>query len=129
VARLRGQQHCDVIVLLAHSGLERDTAAVAAAAAAGTEYHGPAPDENWGYRLLTQVPGADVVILGHTHTGVSFVRGEQVCAQAGRNGDMLGRIELTLTRNAAGERWHIARRTSALTNVSAATPEAPTLAR
>src|SRR5204862_4534566 len=49
VARLRGRERCDVIVLLAHTGLERDPVT-------GEERHGDTPGENWGYRLATEVP-------------------------------------------------------------------------
>ncbi len=128
VERLRAQEHCDVVVVLAHTGLERDTARVAAAAAASAEDHGADPDENWGYRLLTQVPGVDVAILGHTHVATSFVRGDAVCAQAGKNGELLGRVDLTLTRASAAGPWRIVRRGTTLLSVQASTPDEPAIA-
>ncbi len=110
VTRLRMDEHCDVVVLLAHTGLERDTASVTAARLAHVPYSPPAPDENWGYRLATQVPGVDVVLLGHTHTTVGTTVGGVVIAQAGRSGEGLGRVELTLARAATTEPWRVTRR-------------------
>ena len=66
VARLRGAERCDVVVLLAHTGLERDPLS-------GVARPGDTPDENWGYRLAREVPGVDVVILGHTHVVVPAI--------------------------------------------------------
>src|SRR5689334_18989752 len=60
VARLRSVEHCDVNVLLAHTGLEKSAVRDSARAWDGS-------DENWGGRLATWVPGVYVVILGHTH--------------------------------------------------------------
>src|SRR5206468_8095409 len=53
VERLRRIEHCDVVVLLAHTGLEKNPDT-------GVERKGDAPGENWGYRPATEVPGVDV---------------------------------------------------------------------
>ncbi len=106
VARLRGSEHCDVVVLLAHTGLEKDPAT-------GLERQGDAPDENWGYRLATQVPGVDVAILGHTHALLpSLDIGGVLVTQAGKWGEALGRVDLELTRASASDPWKIAGRRS-----------------
>ena len=70
VERLRGPERCDVVVVVAHTGLERDTAAARRGDMARPD---DATDENWGWRLITQVPGVDVVIMGHTHVTVASV--------------------------------------------------------
>ncbi|HTM57156.1 MAG TPA: 5'-nucleotidase C-terminal domain-containing protein [Candidatus Udaeobacter sp.] len=99
VGRLRETEHCDVVVVLAHTGLERDSLRGAARA-------GETPDENWGLRLATEVPGADIVILGHTHEVIPWRRyGNVLVTQAGRSGEQLGRIDLTLERD--GARWKL----------------------
>ena len=104
VGRLRGAERCDVIVLLAHTGLEKDPST-------GLERKGDAPDENWGYRLATEVPGVDLAILGHTHVRLpSREIGGVLVTQAGRGGEDLGRVDLELTRASAGERWTIGSR-------------------
>ena len=106
VARLRASEHCDVVVLLAHTGLEKDPAT-------GLEHQGEAPDENWGYRLATEVPGTDVVILGHTHAVIpSLEVGSVLVTQAGKWGEGLGRVDLELTRASASGPWTISSRRS-----------------
>lgn len=128
VTRLRTVEHCDVIVLLAHSGMERDTAEVAAALAANADYKAPTPDENWGYRLLTQVPGVDAVILGHTHTTLALVRGSVACGQAGKNGEALGIIDLALSRGAPTEAWRVTNRSASNLPVTLRLADQPALA-
>lgn len=101
VQRLRDVEHCDVVVVLAHTGLERDPAT-------GAERAGELPEENWGWRLADQVKGVDAVILGHTHVVIPSARVKGVLvAQAGRNGETLGRIEVRLSRPDAASPWKV----------------------
>ena len=117
VERLRSSGRCDVVVLLAHTGLERDPET-------GTERAGGAPSENWGYRLATEVPGADVVILGHSHAIVPSARlGGALVTQAGKWAQALGRVDLTLTRGSANERWKLASSTAQVIAVTDSIPE------
>ncbi len=102
VARLRERERCDVVVLLAHTGLERDSAF--APPAGGF-------DENWGGRLATQVPGVDVVILGHAHAVIpSLTIGGALVTEAGKLGENLGRVEITLERASASAPWRVTSR-------------------
>ena len=104
VERLRGEERCDAIVLLAHTGLGFDAASMRPRA-------GDAPDENVGDALARDVPGVDVVILGHTHAVIDSLRiGPTLVTQAGRWGEQLGRVDLTFSRGAAGEPWRLATR-------------------
>jgi len=100
--RLREVERCDVVVVLAHTGLERDLVT-------GIERQGDAPDENWGARLATGLQGVDVLILGHTHS--ALVQADQpagpLVVQAGRNAESLGRVDLELTRGGPKEPWHL----------------------
>ena len=101
VQRLREVEHCDVVVLLAHTGLERDPAT-------GVDRAGELPGENWGWRLADQVKGVDAVILGHTHVVIPSAKVKGVLvAQAGRNGEALGRIEVRLSRPDAASPWKV----------------------
>src|SRR5205807_1413308 len=53
VPRLRGEERCDVVVVLTHQGFERD---LQSGLSDGTE------DENQAYAIATQVPGIDVIL-------------------------------------------------------------------
>src|SRR5262249_23755527 len=117
VERLRSSGRCDVVVLLAHSGLERDPET-------GAEREGGAPFANWGYRLATEVPGVDVVILGHTHEVVPSVRvGGALVTQAGKWAQQLGRVDLVLTRGSATERWKLTSASARMIAVTDSLPE------
>ena len=115
VRRLRESERCEVVVVLAHTGLERD-------AATGAERQGDAPEENWGYRLASAVPGVDLLILGHTH---EVVRGAEIggalVAQAGKNGEALGRVDLELSRGGPQEPWRLKARRSQVIAVADST--------
>lgn len=102
IARLRAAKAVDVIVLLAHTGLEQDPVT-------GVERSGDAPGENWGLRLAQEVKGADVLVLGHTHAVVpgATVNGVLV-TQAGTRAEHLGRVDLTLQRADAKSAWTVA---------------------
>ncbi len=115
VARLRDVERCDVVVVLAHTGLERD--------ASGVERAGDTPGENWGVRLATEVPGVDLVILGHTHAVVGAQRfGGVLVTQAGKWGEALGRVDLTLTRESADQRWKLANTSAQVIAIADSTP-------
>ena len=114
VERLRKSEHCDVVVLLAHTGFEKLPAGSGFA-----ERRGDAPDENWGYRLATEVPGADVAILGHTHARVpSIEAGVALATQAGRGGETLGRVDLELSRSDSRAPWSVVARHAELVAVT-----------
>jgi 2',3'-cyclic-nucleotide 2'-phosphodiesterase/3'-nucleotidase len=115
-ARLRDAERCDVVVLLAHTGLEADPAT-------GIERKGDTPGENWGARLARDVPGVDLVILAHTHAVVPWLRvGGTLVTQAGKQGEALGRVDLTLTREAAADRWRLASSRADVIAVADSTP-------
>jgi 2',3'-cyclic-nucleotide 2'-phosphodiesterase/3'-nucleotidase len=116
VARLRGAERCQVVIALAHMGLERDPVARGGDARARP---GDIPNENMGYRLAYEVAGIDVVILGHTHQVVPSVTiGGALVTQAGRFGEALGRIDLHFTRASSLAEWQLASRTAGVTMVS-----------
>ncbi len=122
VARLRQREHCDLVVVLAHTGLERDPKT-------GVERAGDTPDENWGYRLATEVPGADLVILGHTHAVVPALDlGGTLVTQAGKWGENLGRVDLTLARESAAAPWRLVRREARMIAVTDSVPDDSALA-
>ena len=101
VPLLREKEGVDVVVAVTHQGLERD---LLTGLSNETEY------ENQAYRLTRDVPGIDVVLLGHAHQRVEpqEVNGVVVC-EPGRWGDSLCRVDLYFERSASGElsleRW------------------------
>jgi 2',3'-cyclic-nucleotide 2'-phosphodiesterase/3'-nucleotidase len=97
---LRDEEHCDVVVVLAHTGFEHDPDS---GEEDGTGH------ENFVWRL-TAVAGIDVLLTGHTHEDIPprVVRGVFV-AQPLARARMLTRIDLRLER-ADGE-WRITERT------------------
>jgi 2',3'-cyclic-nucleotide 2'-phosphodiesterase/3'-nucleotidase len=102
VKRLREVERCDVVVVLAHTGLEQDLTT-------GVVRQGDAPDENWGTRLAAGLQGVDVLILGHTHAALVQATTPEgpLVVQAGRNAESLGRVDLELTRGGPREPWHL----------------------
>jgi 2',3'-cyclic-nucleotide 2'-phosphodiesterase/3'-nucleotidase len=121
VAKLRSRDKCDVVVLLAHTGLEKDPAS-------GQDLFGGTPGENIGHLLATEVEGVDVVVLGHTHTVVEGVEvGRALVTQAGHDGSHLGRVDLTLTRETGG-RWLVTNRQARVLAVNEETPQEESMA-
>ncbi len=94
---LRGEEHCDLVVVLAHQGFEHDPAT-------GRERgdHG----ENQAYALATEVPGIDFVLAGHAHAVIAPRRlGKTWVSEPGRWGNTLTRYDVALER--AGGRWTV----------------------
>jgi len=93
---LRGKERCDLVVLLAHTGLERD---LSTGESDGTEH------ENFTWRL-TEIPGIDVLLTGHTHDDIPphLVNGV-IVSQPQARARLLTRIDLQLERKPEG--WEI----------------------
>lgn len=94
---LRGKEHCDLVVVLAHTGFERDPDS---GAAEGGEA------ENFGWRL-SEVPGVDLLLTGHTHRNIppKDLNGT-IISQPGSHARFLTRIDLKLSQRAGA--WRIA---------------------
>ncbi|MGE5276307.1 MAG: bifunctional metallophosphatase/5'-nucleotidase [Acidobacteriota bacterium] len=99
VSTLRQKERCDLIVVLAHEGFERDPETGADRGSAA---------ENQAYALATEVPGIDVLLTGHTHSVIAPRKlGGAWVSQPGRFGKVLTRFDVTLDR--AGGRWKVSR--------------------
>jgi 5'-nucleotidase len=83
VDELRTQDGVDVVIALSHSGINQA---------------GQGEDAV----LATKVPGIDVILSGHTHDSLTTAVkvGKTIITQAGRYGENLGKLSLTVTRNA-----------------------------
>lgn len=116
IARLRGAERCQAVVALVHMGLERDPSARGGDARSRL---GEIPNENLGYRLAYEVPGLDVVILGHTHQVVaSATIGGAIVTQAGKFGEALGQVELRFTRASTLAEWKLADRKASVATLT-----------
>lgn len=105
VHRLRDSLRCDVVVLIAHTGLENDPAT-------GQPRAGELEGENWAWRLAHEVKGVDALVMGHTHVVIpGLMIDSLLVAQAGARGEGLGRIDFVLHRDDAKHPWRIASRT------------------
>ena len=108
---LRGKERCDLVVVLAHEGFERDPRGE------GTPRRGRGPGgatarerrdsgENQAYAVATEVEGIDLVLSGHAHAIVPPTRlGRTWVSQPGRWGNTLTRFDVTLAR--AGEGFSV----------------------
>ena len=116
VAQLRGPEQADIVVLISHLGVDNDR------------------------RLAREVPGIDVIVGGHSHTRLP--QGEMVgwsgelkpdevngtvLVQSGQRGGELGRLDLLLEKNAAGQ-WRVGRYQAHLIPVTSETPDDPGVA-
>jgi len=93
---LRGKEGCDLVVVLAHTGFETDPET---GQSTGTAH------ENFASRL-TEVPGIDILLTGHTHEDIPprEINGV-IVAQPRARANFLTRIDLGLERGPAG--WRI----------------------
>ncbi len=117
VAELRAREHPDVVIVAAHSGLDRDWPAEKTASGNSRE--------DAIYEIATQVPGIDAILFGHTHrqlAGESI--GDVLLLQPKNWGFSLGRMDFELSREGHGA-WKIDSKTSRVIPVTAAVAADP----
>jgi 2',3'-cyclic-nucleotide 2'-phosphodiesterase/3'-nucleotidase len=97
---LRAKEDCDVVIVIAHTGFEKDPDS---GESTGTEH------EDFVWRL-SQVPGIDVLLTGHTHEDIPprLVNGVFV-SQPWARARALTRIDLKLVRAEHG--WQVVEHT------------------
>ncbi|TVQ66485.1 MAG: hypothetical protein EA363_12915 [Balneolaceae bacterium] len=98
VQEVRDEHRADVVIILAHTGLD-----------GGTSYHrDDLGDENFGRAVGEEVPGVDLLVLGHTHRAIDDVvlegaDGREVgVIQPGRWASHLGVAEMDVVRQQDG---------------------------
>jgi len=99
VNTLRSQEKVDVVVVAMHMGLGEDLRT-------GEVSPGQVPHENEAIAIAQQVPGIDVIFMGHTHREVSslYINGVLI-TQANYWGRHLARADLYLQKSAKG--WSV----------------------
>src|SRR5438876_2526881 len=96
---LRGKEHADVVVIAMHMGLEEDLRT-------GEINPGQVKNENQAVAIAKQVPGVDLIFMGHTHRDVpSLVINGVLLTQGNYWGRHLARADLYLEN--VGNKWRI----------------------
>ena len=97
---LRDKEKVDVVVIAMHMGIEEDLRT-------GIPNPSTVPNENAAIAIARQVPGVDVILMGHTHREVSdlFVNGV-LLTQANRWASHVARVDLYLDKG-EDNRWHV----------------------
>src|SRR5215510_8633873 len=96
---LRDQEKADVVVIAMHMGLEEDLRT-------GELNPGQVPHENEAIEIAKEVPGVDVIFMGHTHRDVPslYINGV-LLTQANHWGRHLARTDLYLQKDPNG--WRV----------------------
>ncbi len=96
---LRRQERADVVIIAMHMGLEQDLRT-------GEINPGQVPNENRAIAIAQQVPGVDLIFMGHTHVPVPslVINGVQLI-QANYWGRHLARVDLYL--ESGTPRWRV----------------------
>jgi 2',3'-cyclic-nucleotide 2'-phosphodiesterase/3'-nucleotidase len=121
VAILRRDEHVDAVVIAMHMGLERSLAT-------GGSPIGGVPDENRAIAIAQEVPGIDLILMGHTHQDVpDLVINGVLLAQAGRWGDHVIKADLYFTRAGSGP-WHLESKSTRSLRLQGVQPDPAVLA-
>ena len=105
VAVLREKERVDLIIVAMHMGLEEDLRT-------GEKNPGQVPNENEAIQIAEQVPGIDVILMGHTHREVpSVLINGVLLAQANHWGRHVARVDMYLEKDGSG-RWRLAAKSS-----------------
>ena len=117
VAAMKAKENPDVVVVIAHAGLDRDMTT-------GQVKTGDAAGENMVHQIATDVPGVDVIFFGHTHQQLAGARVNGVLLAQARNwGGSLAVADLKLVGEPGN--WKLADKQSHLVPVTAATVPDP----
>jgi len=99
VPLLREKEQCDVVVIAMHMGLEEDLRT-------GEVSPGQVPHENEAIAIAKEVPGVDVIFMGHTHREVpSLYLNGVLLTQANYWGKNLARADVYLQKSTSG--WRV----------------------
>lgn len=119
---LRDKEKADVVVIAMHMGLEEDLRT-------GQPSPSNVPNENAALAIARQVPGVDVILMGHTHSevGALFLNGV-LLTQANRWASHVARVDLYLEKNESG-RWQVIMKSARTIPVTEKTEIDPEIAK
>ena len=119
VAILHDKEKVDVVAITMHMGIEEDLRT-------GITNPSQVPNENAAIAIARQVPGIDVILMGHTHRDVpSLIVNGVLLTQANRWASHIARVDIYLEKGEAA-RWHVmarSARTIPVTEKTAVDPE------
>jgi 2',3'-cyclic-nucleotide 2'-phosphodiesterase / 3'-nucleotidase len=136
---LRIKEKVDVVVIAMHMGIEEDLRT-------GIPNPSTVPNENAAIAIARQVPGVDVILMGHTHRDVPsiFVKGDYVVTktdpteqasydgvlltQANRWASHVARVDLYLDRG-EDNHWHLVAKSARTIPVTEKTEIDPEIAK
>ena len=106
VAILREKEKVDVVAITMHMGIEEDLRT-------GQLNPSQVPNENAAIAIARQVPGIDVILMGHTHREVpSLVVNGVLLTQASRWASHVARVDVYLEKNEGNGHWLVVAKSS-----------------
>src|SRR5947207_3351320 len=121
VAVLRNTEKVDLVVIAMHMGVEEDLRT-------GQINPSQVPNENAAMAIARQVPGVDIILMGHTHREVSsLVVNGVLLTQANRWASHVARVDVYLEQT--GGRWHVIARSARTIPVTEKTALDPEIAK
>ena len=122
VAKLRNEEQVDAVVITMHMGLEQTLATGGVAV-------GAVPHENEAMAIARQVPGIDLILMGHTHQEQpDVVINGVLLAQAGRWGDHVIKADLYFSRPGPTGPWQLTAKSTLSLRMQGITPDPAVLA-
>lgn len=123
VPTLREREKVDVVVIAMHMGLEEDLRT-------GIPSPSQVPNENAAVAIARQVPGVDVILMGHTHRDVpDLIFNGVLLTQANRWASHVARVDLYLEKNEGSGRWQIVAKSARTIPVTEKTEVDPEIAK
>ncbi len=126
VLKLRNEEHVDLVIVAMHMGLGVDLRT-------GEKSPGEVPHENEAVTIARQVPGIDLILMGHTHRDVPSLEinidgesGGALLTQADRWGIHVARSDFYLDKNVKGQ-WRVIARSATTIPVTDRTEADPDL--
>jgi 2',3'-cyclic-nucleotide 2'-phosphodiesterase/3'-nucleotidase len=122
LGELEREHQPDLIVIAAHSGLDRDPQS-------GRVFEGGVPGENFVWQLALEFPQVEAIAFGHTHRELAgFLAGRARLVQPRNWGMSLGVLEFEMDRGDT-RRWEVVKKSSRVVPVRADTPEDPEITK
>jgi 2',3'-cyclic-nucleotide 2'-phosphodiesterase / 3'-nucleotidase len=120
---LRDQEKADLVVIAMHMGLEEDLRT-------GTTSPSQVPNENAAVAIARQVPGVDVILMGHTHREVpALIVNGVLLTQANRWASHVARVDAYFEKNESDGRWHVVAKSARTIPVTEKTTVDPEIAK